>query len=588
MDTALKISLQRNLHKRAKIDNLSKSLLCSTSSRLLNGNSPNHVETEMYLQSHFNTPSALSFTSSVALFEYVPQAEDVIVFDELIQASIFAGKSTVFIAVESLYGMDGDFSPLPQTVDILHCYKPKAYRHVVVDEVHTTGLYGPMGGAIKSAFEFISGPEGDRLRKEVYECSQYLAAELRLALEGVPESVLAMCAADRSNDPLVSPIFPLLTSLSLKLVEYLNFKGVLTRVIPFSTVPRGQEHIRVVIYTENTLSDIDAFIVILLDWVVFHCGRIETKHVADSNLPGPSIPVPYLLPLHQPPSLMSKVKSWFYAVKIGRIKGIYSSWTECQIQTDGFPGSKYKKFVAKQDAEDYIGSSHETAVATRSAFAKKPAGYYAVKVGRNKGIYTTWTECQRQITRFSGCKYKKFPTRREAEQGNGKIGAIAGVGVWWSHGDSRNISERCPGRQSNNRAELIALVRVHEQTMNMATPLTIKTDSKYSINCLETWLPAWQVNGFVGSHRKKPIENAPIIRYLAKLRERVQRLGRKVALEYVPGHTGVEGNEEADRCATEGTYLADVDEPDWVSLRTELDGKMNEELAERKRRLLFA
>ncbi|KAK0203315.1 ribonuclease H-like domain-containing protein [Desarmillaria ectypa] len=168
---------------------------------------------------------------------------------------------------------------------------------------------------------------------------------------------------------------------------------------------------------------------------------------------------------------------------------------------------------------------------------------------------------------------------------NGNAGAIAGVGVWWSHGDSRNISERCPGRQSNNRAELIALVRVHEQTMDVTTPLTIKTDSKYSIHCMETWLRTWQLNGFMGSKHRR-IENEGIIRYLAKLRERARRLGRRVALDYVPGHTGVEGNEEADRHATEGTYLPEVEEPDWVGLRKELDVKMNAELTERKRKLL--
>lgn len=41
--------------------------------------------------------------------------------------------------------------------------------------------------------------------------------------------------------------------------------------------------------------------------------------------------------------------------------------------------------------------------------------YYAVKVGRNPGIYLTWNECKEQVNSFSGTVYKSFTTRQEAE-----------------------------------------------------------------------------------------------------------------------------------------------------------------------------
>lgn len=66
----------------------------------------------------------------------------------------------------------------------------------------------------------------------------------------------------------------------------------------------------------------------------------------------------------------------------------------------------------------------------------------------------------------------------------------------------RNIAERCPGDQTNNRAELIvrapaelmrtfhskclfvqAIVRILEELPASTTKLIIKTDSKYSISC---------------------------------------------------------------------------------------------------------
>lgn len=45
---------------------------------------------------------------------------------------------------------------------------------------------------------------------------------------------------------------------------------------------------------------------------------------------------------------------------------------------------------------------------------KKKSNYYAVKVGRNPGIYTSWDECKAQVEGFSGCKYKGFQTKEEA------------------------------------------------------------------------------------------------------------------------------------------------------------------------------
>ncbi|HCL4480257.1 TPA: ribonuclease H family protein [Clostridium botulinum] len=45
----------------------------------------------------------------------------------------------------------------------------------------------------------------------------------------------------------------------------------------------------------------------------------------------------------------------FYAVKKGRKPGVYNSWTECEIQTKGYPGAKFKKFNNKKEALTFIG-----------------------------------------------------------------------------------------------------------------------------------------------------------------------------------------------------------------------------------------
>ena len=37
--------------------------------------------------------------------------------------------------------------------------------------------------------------------------------------------------------------------------------------------------------------------------------------------------------------------------------------------------------------------------------------FYAVKIGKTPGIYETWSECQKQISGYSGAVYKGFATK---------------------------------------------------------------------------------------------------------------------------------------------------------------------------------
>ncbi|KAK7063903.1 ribonuclease H-like domain-containing protein [Favolaschia claudopus] len=162
-------------------------------------------------------------------------------------------------------------------------------------------------------------------------------------------------------------------------------------------------------------------------------------------------------------------------------------------------------------------------------------------------------------------------------KGNGQVGSVAGVGVWWGHDDPRNVAERCPGDQTNNRAELIAIVRVLETTPHSKKPLLIKTDSKYSIQCFEDWLPGWIRNGWRTSNNE-PVKNVGVIKYLAALLDTRARRGQKVRLQYVKGHVGITGNEGADRQANLGAQDPPMKERDWAKLEVELRKCLENEL----------
>jgi ribonuclease HI len=41
--------------------------------------------------------------------------------------------------------------------------------------------------------------------------------------------------------------------------------------------------------------------------------------------------------------------------------------------------------------------------------------YYAVQAGRVPGIYMTWNDCQKQVVGYKGAKFKSFPTQEAAQ-----------------------------------------------------------------------------------------------------------------------------------------------------------------------------
>ena len=116
----------------------------------------------------------------------------------------------------------------------------------------------------------------------------------------------------------------------------------------------------------------------------------------------------------------------FYAVAVGHKPGVYADWGEAQKQIQGVRGPKHKKFSTREEAEEFVrnGGRKESSSEAGAVFVEGPAKK-KTKTGKNGGangkgdedVLMVWTD--------------------GSSRGNGKKGAVAGVGVYFGEGDSR-------------------------------------------------------------------------------------------------------------------------------------------------------
>ena len=69
--------------------------------------------------------------------------------------------------------------------------------------------------------------------------------------------------------------------------------------------------------------------------------------------------------------MAKKAKPSHYAVRVGRIPGIYATWAECEAQVKGFKGAKFKGFTSQAEAAEFIAGDAPAPAATSAAPKKR-------------------------------------------------------------------------------------------------------------------------------------------------------------------------------------------------------------------------
>lgn len=314
----------------------------ATGSRLLAGQSPLADEIEQELAQLYQTEAALVFNSgydaNLGLLACLPKAGDVLLTDELIHASMIDGarlsyasrlrfrhndlndltaklqqatlsfpEGQLFVAVESVYSMDGDVAPLTELVDLCEQYGAA----LLVDEAHATGIYGPNGEGLVVALGLqervlarvhtfgkalgvhgavVVGPAVLRdylinfARPFIYttalpphsllaiQCahrhmliSQDIRQQLRERLayfRQQTKSILPTSVWTTSESPIQCLIIPGNERARHVALEAQQ-AGLDVRAILSPTVPVGQERLRLCLHTFNTTDEIDKLLVSL-------------------------------------------------------------------------------------------------------------------------------------------------------------------------------------------------------------------------------------------------------------------------------------------------------------------------------------
>lgn len=216
-------------------------------------------------------------------------------------------------------------------------------------------------------------------------------------------------------------------------------------------------------------------------------------------------------------------KRKYYAVRVGKVPGIYSTWEECKAQVDGVSGALYKSFPSLEEAEHYIQKADENDAKITTAVDLSSVDFNAQVESCISAL------CENEVIAFVDGSY-------DATGEKSAFGAII-----FSQGGNRDVLYKSFTKQLGE--EFISLRNVAaelegvKEAINWAIQYNkTKISIYYDYEGIEKWATGqWKANKAITKD------------YVCFIQEK--RLSLQIEFIKVPAHAGVKFNEEVDTIA---------------------------------------
>ena len=194
----------------------------------------------------------------------------------------------------------------------------------------------------------------------------------------------------------------------------------------------------------------------------------------------------------------------YYAVRVGKTPGVYHTWDECKAMVDGYPGAKYKGFASLAEAEDFLNG---------------------VVCAKTETVEEKSLEMTSQVYAFVDGSY------------NSATGVYGYGGFLVADGEKYVLQGAGDNEESASMRNVAGEILGSMAAVKKAIELGLKELTiYYDYMGIEMWATGgWKRN------------KAGTIAYY----EFMQQVKSQIAITFVKvkGHSGVDGNEEADRLA---------------------------------------